>query len=492
MALFDKLAQIVLPKGKGIKGGASFTPTFNPRTPIITAPTYRQHLSDIFTDRTANDSRSLLNNLVNHDPDVSAAVHSYLTISGSANLVISAYNAEGQLDRDGIDLGQRIIQSLTSTSDYSLGYSNKPTMDQLSANLRYMALLRGMIGVELVLDKTYVPSELRIVDTSTLEWNETKSGVFAPTQKPAGSNDTIDLNIATFFTSTFHQNPTSIYTFSPFVAAINTIAARQDIINELYRIMQVVGYPRLDIEVLEEVLLANVPPAFKNDPNKSREFVEAELGRIRGVVGNMSARDVFVHSNAIKSSIINDKNPGAGMQIERVIDVLDNQNQAALKVMPAVIGKGTAGAVASTEARLFALSCDALNKVVASILSQSLTLAARLAGFDGQVKAEYQPVELRPVMELEPQLTMKSSRLRQELSLGTITDAEYHMQVFGRPQPAGAPELSGTNFLNPVQVAVDETTITANSDPLGKSLASDGSPSAKSNSTKSGEQKSSG
>jgi hypothetical protein len=488
MAIFDKLAAIVLPKGKGVKGGAAFTPTFNPRTPIITAPTYRQHLSDIFTDRTANDSRTLLNNLVNHDPDVSAAVHSYLTIAGSAKLVIHAYNADGALDRDGIELAQRILQNLTGTSDYSLGYSNKPTMDQLANDLRYMALLRGMIGVELVLDKTYVPSELRVVDTSTLEWNEAKSGVFAPTQKPSGSNETVDLNIPTFFTSTFHQNPTSIYTYSPFVAAINTIAARQDIINELYRIMQVVGYPRLDIEVMEEVLLANVPATYRNDPNKAREFVEAELGRIRGVVGNMSARDVFVHSDAITASIINDKNPSSGMQIERVIDVLDNQNQAALKVMPAVVGKSDAGGVASTEARLFALSADALNRTVAAILTKALTLAVRLAGFDGRVSAQYLPVELRPVLELEPQLTMKGSRLRQELSLGTITDEEYHMDMFGRPPPAGAPPLSGTNFMDPISVAVDATTVTANDDPMGKSLAAEGSKSAKSNSTKSGEK----
>src|SRR5690606_5530691 len=129
-----------------------------------------------------------------------------------------------------------------------------------------------------------------------------------------------------------------------------------------------------------------------------------------------------VHSDAVKAEIINDKNPSAGLQIEKVIEILDNQNQAALKVMPAVVGKSSSGMVASTEARLFALSADALNRVVASLLSKALTLAVRLAGSESRVAATYRSVELRPVLELEPQFTMRASRLRNELSLGTITD----------------------------------------------------------------------
>src|SRR3546814_20280963 len=76
-----------------------------------------------------------------------------------------------------------------------------------------MTLLRGMVAAELVLDKAFVPSELRLIDPISLEWREAKPGVYRPIQKPAGANTEIDLNIPTFFTSRFHQNPTNIYTF---------------------------------------------------------------------------------------------------------------------------------------------------------------------------------------------------------------------------------------------------------------------------------------
>jgi hypothetical protein len=474
--------KLVLPKGK-VKGGKSFTPTFNPKQSVLKLPTYRDHLTDLFTSRLNTDSRDLLNAAVNHDPDVSAAVHAYLTIAGSSAPVVWAYDINGQLDLEGIKMGRQILEMITNVSDYSLGYSNKSLMPAMCEDLRYYMLLRGMNSAELVFDKQMVPSELRLVDPASLVWNEKQPGVYAPVQKPKGSQQEIDLNIPSFFTAKFHQNPTDVYSFSPFVSAINTIAARQEVINELYRIMRVVGYPRLDFEVLEEVLMQNAPVTIRQDAVKMREFVDNEISKISTSVQQIRSDQALVHSSAVKAKIINEKNPGAGMQIEGVIKVLDAQNQAALKVMPAVIGKADGGQVAGTEARLFALGADSLNGAIAQVLTKALTLAARLAGYQGRVEVKFPPVELRPELELEPQKVMKSARLKQDLSAGLITDLEYHMEMYGRPPPDGTPELSGTNFLAPnaQDANVDVSSVSPNQDTHGRSLAPEGGKSAKSN-----------
>lgn len=474
--------KLILPKGK-VKGGKSFTATFNQRQPLLKLPTYRDHLTDLFTSRVSTDSRDLLNAAVNHDPDVSAAVYAYLTIAGSADLIIYAYDAQGQLDVEGIKLGRQLLEQITVVSDYSVGFDNKPLLSALNEDLRYYMLLRGMNSAELVFDKTMIPSELRLIDPASLIWNEKTPGVYNPVQKPKGSQVEIDLNIPSFFCSRFNQNPTDVYTYSPFVSAINTIAARQEVINELYRIMRVVGYPRLDFEVLEEVLVQNAPTTIRQNPEKLREHVEVEIGKISSAVQQIRSDQALVHSSAVKTKVINDKNPGAGMQIEDVIKVLDAQNQAALKVMPAVVGKADGGQVAGTEARLFALAADSLNRSIAQIHTKALTLAARLAGYQGRIEARFLAVELRPVMELEPQKVMKSARLKQDLSAGLITDLEYHMEMYGRPPPDGAQELSGTNFLAPNAAGanVDVTDVTPNADSHGRSLAPPGGKSAKSN-----------
>lgn len=472
-SIMTGLGAVLLPKGKGAKGGKGATPGYVRGQPTMTAPTYRDHLTDVYATRAASDSRELMATLVNMDPDVSAAINAFLSVAGSVDPVVTAYDENDEISVEGIAMGQQLLAVLTTTNDYTIGYSDKPTVDALCSDHRYMMLLRGGTAVELVLDKTYVPSELRLVDPATLTWNQTAPGVYKPVQTPTGSNDEIDLNIPTFFTSNFHQSPLGKYTFSPFVSAINTIASRTLVINELYRIMKIVGYPRLDVQVLEEVLMKSAPPAFRNDPVKIRTYVQGELNAIRNTIANLGSGDAFVHSNAVEATIINDKNPSAGIQIQGVIDVLNAQNQAALKVMPAVVGKGTNGQVASTEARLFALSADALNRAVAAIFTKSFTLAARLAGFAGRIEVNFPPVELRPAMELEPQWTMKASRLRQDLSDGIIDDTEYSMAMYGRPPLPGAPTLSGTKFADPVS-PIDAGDASPNSDSLGRSLSGEG------------------
>lgn len=480
------LGDILLPKGKGVKNGKGAPPGYKPGDVTQTAPTYRDHLSDVYSTRTASDSRDLIASLANLDPDVSASINAFLSVAGSVDPIVYAYDENDEIDVEGIALGQQLLALLTTTNDYTLGFSMKPTVDQLCTQHRYLTLLRGGTACELVLDKTYVPSELRLVDPATLKWEQTAAGKFRPIQTPTGTNLEIDLNIPTFFTSNFHQSPLDVYTYSPFVSAINTIAARTLVVNELYRIMKIVGYPRVDITVLEDTLMKAAPPAFRNDPDKIRQFVNRELQNIQATIANLNSGDAFIHTNAIEAKIINEKNPAAGLEIQGVIDVLQAQNMASLKVMPAVVGRANNGQVASTEARLFALNADALNRSIADLLTKALTLGARLSGYAGRIEVVFPKVELRPEMELEAQKTMRASRLKADLSLGLISDVEYSIQMYGRPPLSGAPLLSGTNFLEQQQISVDETDVTSNTDSLGRSLSGEGGNGVRSNSATAG------
>jgi hypothetical protein len=486
MASLDSI-QFILPKKKQKTGGQSATPGYNANDEVRSVPRYANHRNDIFDSRQSGDSRTLLDDLVRHDPDVSSAIFAFGTISSSAQMYMVAYDTNNEVDADGIKLAQAISNRLFTANDYSIGFNAKMSEKQFLDDLRYSTILHGAYGFELVYDKALEPYELRIVDMKSVEWQESKPGLYKPFQKVTGVNDSVSLDIPTFFTEKFHQNPNDIYGYSLFVSAINTIAARQQVINDLYRIMQFTGYPRLDITVLESVLMQNAPPALRNDPKKRQQFVDQQLSAIRGQFTTIRPDQAFVHTDAVKTGMVNDKNPGASLQIKEVIETLNAQNQAALKTMPSVVGKGQNGDTASTESRLFAISCDSLNKTLASGLSEALTLAARIAGFQGRVEVCFTPIELRPTLELEPHFTMKASRLKQDLSLGVITDLEYHMQMYNRPPPAGYKKLSGTNFLDQQTVDVQADKISPNDDPNGRGQVSEGGKNAKSNRTKSGE-----
>jgi hypothetical protein len=470
------LISLVAPKKKAKKDGTVQTPTYNAQQSqnVLTIPQYRDHLTDIYTSRQANDSRALMAELFRHDPDVSATVNSYLTLANT-QIVVLARDLDGNIDREATKGLHTALDLLTRPTDYTLGFQLKRSLDAITAEMRYMLLLRGSIGVEVVLNEKLEPKELRQLDMATVEWYEKRPGEYKPIQKPVGSNVEINLDLPTFFVAFFRRSPLSIYTHSFFVSAINTIAARQQVINDLYRIMQITGFPRMSVAVVEEVLQKNAPPAIKNDQEKLREWVNARFNEIRNTVTNLRPDEVLVHVDAVEPKILNDQKPGATLNISEVIETLNGQNQAGLKTMATVIGRGQQGVnTASVEARIAAMNADELNYPIAEILQNVCSFLLHSQGYQGFAEVYFERVELRPDLELEPQRTLLATRLRQDLSDGLITDDEYHLWLYQRIRPDSAPELSGTKFMMEPKIAVDAERISPNSDPMGRSLAPEG------------------
>lgn len=326
-----------------------------------------------------------------------------------------------------------------------------------------------------------MPFDIRPVDLSTIKWSEETSGVYKPRQEMNGTK--IDLNIPTFVTNFYHRDPFSIYSESPFISAITSCVARMRIINDLYRIMQVNGMPRISLKVAEEVLIKNAPDSVKQNPNELYAWVRSQLQAIASDFSSVGANQIYVHMDSITPGIMNEKKVGTEINIDSVINTLNAQNQAGLKSVSSVLGRANSSVnSSSTETRVFSMSAEGLNHPVAATLSQLLTLAARLNGYPGRVEVSFAKIDLRPDLELEPQRTMRQSRLLRDLSLGLITDAEYHLKMYGRLAPTKSQELMGTGFFDASKVTTDNAS--TNSDPLGRSVTAEGSDYAKSSTVK--------
>ncbi len=480
----SKMFEFILPKSKQRAGGVSITDSFDPSntSEALTLPEYQEHLTDIQESRVSDNSMELVKNLMRTDPDVSAAANAYLTVADT-KLLYQVRDSQGQVSKDGQSLLYSLLYRIFSITDYTLGYQSKPSLNEFLNNLRYLLLMRGSVGAELIYDKTMQPSTIRCVDMATVKFIEKSSGEFKPVQETDNVDET-SLDIPTFFTTRYKQDPTDVYSYSFFTSAINTIAARQTVINDLYRIMRITGFPRVTLEVVEEILKNRCPDELKNDKRKFNEWVNRQLNQIAARFSDIRADSPFAHTDSIKVSILNEKNPGAALQVEEIIETLNAQNQASLKVVPTVLGRGEAGVnTASVESRIFSLSADTLNKPIADLLSRCMTLALRMAGFDGFVTFWFAPAELRPDLELEAMRIQKQTRLQKDLSLGIISDEEYAMEMYGRAPLDTAPELSGTNFLDAQDSAGDESAVgeTTRDNSLGRSLTPQDADSADSN-----------
>lgn len=484
--VFEGLLNIIAPTKTARAGGVAATGTYDPNstTGVVTMPLYRDHLIDIFTTRQADDSRDLIKKLMIQDPDMSAAASAFLTLANTKPIFI-ARALDGSIDRENTKQIYNVLRLLTTQLDYTQGFQMKPSLAQLCENMRYMILLRGMITAEIVYDKNLAPSELRMIDPASIQWIEKNPGLYKPEQIVKGQSKNTSLDIPTFFASYYRRDPTQIYAYSPFVSAINTIAARQQIINDLYRIMRITGFPRIDVKVVEEVIMKSAPPLVKNDEVKMKEYLKDRIGEVAQVFNNLRPDQAAIHLDSVEISILNEKNPGLGIDITSVIETLNAQNQAALKTMATIIGRGTSGVnTASVEARIAAMNADELNEPLADILQDMLSFILQTAGQQVFVEVYFRKCELRPEMELEPQLLIKAGRLQTELSLGLISDDEYHLEMRGVVKPDDAEELSGTGFMQPVEVGVDAEKTSPNGGPIGRGMTSKGSKAAKSKTVK--------
>lgn len=439
---------IILPKGFK-NGGAAFTPGYNPQQPdqVIAAPDTDQHLRDLLQERIQEADGDLIKILAIYDPDVSAAFGAYMTLSNTTMRYV-ARTAEGEIDSAANLQIARLLTSLTNPIDYSLGFTMPRSLRTRNSDLRYMLMLRGSIAIEMVLDQKFGLTDVRNIDTASLEWYEKKPGFVTPVQK--SDSDEKDLNIPTFFYASHRKDPTTPYSKSMFISVINTVYARLQIINDLYDIMQMTGYPRVTIKVMEDTIVKNMTPEDKADPRRRSTFVNSIIRDVTSKFSNINPTQPLVHTDSLELGVLSTKQGGGSqsqIDIRPVIEVLNAQNQSALKSVATVLGRGASGVnTASVEAQIFSMQAGEINEPLADVWSQLLTFALRLSGSQSFVEVYFDKPEMRPPNELEPAQIQKQARLLKDLSLGLISDEEYHLQMYNRPKPDGAPELSGTGF----------------------------------------------
>jgi hypothetical protein len=473
--------KVLLPTRTKPKGNFQ-TPTYDDerKDDVFSLPEYREHLDDLLTTRSSSNSQELIKSLLKSDPDASASLNAYLTTAGKVIPYITVTDVDNAVDRDGYKLVNEIMEILETRRDYTKGFLHKRTLEELANDFRYMIIAQGGIGAEAVFGDLLELTEIRLVELASIRWQEKEAGKLTPYQDQ-GSGDPIKLDIPTFFVSWFRKDPSDIYSNSPFVSAINTMAARQQVINDLYRIMQITGFPRISITVLEEVMAKNAPPEIRNDQQKLRQYINARRSEVGGQFEAIRPDQPIVHTDSMEVKMLNDKNPSVGLDISKIIETLNAQNQAGLRTMATVLGRGESGVnTATVEANLFAMNADSINKPVGEVLSKILTMALRLQGSESRVKVHFPEINLRSELDGEANVTMKGSRLRQDLSDGLITDDEYHLAMYRRIRPDELPELSGTGF-NEKKLGVDAESISPNADPQGKSVSKASDKQAKSN-----------
>jgi hypothetical protein len=463
-----------------IKKMATGVTSVTPATGKGTDTTLTNSLTSYFNTslaglRNAGKTFEAIRTLARVHGDVSAAVAAVVRLANT-ELHMRVYSSDHQLSPDGSNLLRSIMVRINNTFDYSQGYDDRMTLASIKESLLRSIPLTGACAMELVLDKTGFPFRLQPVSVESLQFKIGKTVIgttgnkISPFQRSA--KGVVDLDIPTFFYASLDQDLTTAYSSSPMEPGLNTSFFHAETVDDIRRVVKRSGHSRLVVKLLSEKLINSAPLEVRSDPNKLADWVETARLSVKTEIEKLTPEAALVFFDTMDIEYLNSE-IGASAEYGPLMECIDAILATALKTPAAIVGKRTSGGsqnTSSTESLLFIKTAEGIHAPVESIMSRALTLAIRLYGFDGYVVCKFEPIDLRPDVELEAYKSMKQTRILEQLSLGFLTDDEAAEHLNTGPRAPGAPALSGTMF---VQGGQNMAPPNPNSDPARRALTGD-------------------
>jgi hypothetical protein len=417
--------------------------------------------SDASVERlSARNTKDLIRRKSKSNPDLSSAVFSAIRMAVSANYTIIARNLDGTVNAE----GTRLAQQLARRIDYmgqAKGWNHYPTLRSASEAMGRDLLVTGACCGEIILNQARLPDGFQPYASTTIKFRY-KNGRKVPFQV-IGDNE-VSLDIPTFFYVSLDQDLLEPYSDPPMQAALQPVQASTDFQQDLRRVFRRAISPRLQAKIKYSEWLKQVPADVLHDREKLDNYMSSFIQSIRDLLDGLEPEDALVSFDIVDFDYITGGNTSLSQEYEVFSDILNSKQAAGVKALPTVLGHSVGSQnIASTESMLYLKTVEgAVQSKLGEIYSRIFTTAVRLFGIDAVVEFRYEPIALRPDIELEAFRAMKQSRVLELLSLGLISDEEASIILSGSLPEPGAPRLSGTGFTVSKPDTSNPTSNTAN------------------------------
>lgn len=409
--------------------------------------------------------------LVRKNGNVGSSVFSFVEIAKSG-ISTKAYTTNTNIfNPEATAICKSVIAALDTVYDYSKGYSDIQSMDGIVETLLREAVITSQVAIELVLDKSRLPSRISPIATETVRWVSRGDGTVYPLQRLAAASgeSEIELNIPTVWVGKVHRDLTRNYVTPMLEPSIDMAIYYDEFIDDMRRAVRISGHSRLVVTLEAEKILAALPEEAQDDYSKTQEFLEAVRSDVETLVKSMQPEDALVTYDSVEVDEVQSRD--VKTDYTQLLTAISGMLATSLKSHPSILGLRLEGSqsLSNTESMVFLKIAKGIQRPVEEVLSRALTLAVRLYGVDAYVKVKFNAINLRPEDELEAYRTMRQARILELLSLGLITDEQAAEDLQIGSLPEGYTLLSGTNF----QVQSSNNMATAvgvSKDPQGNAL----------------------
>jgi hypothetical protein len=427
----------------------------------------RAFQQSVSTLRSQGNSDAAIRYLAKIDGVFSAAVHNMVQTANSGWSACFR-DVDGNFSSEGTVALYSLIARMNTVYDYTKGFTNRRGIDSLLETLLRDAATTGGVGGELVLNEQRWPDRIQTISLSDVTFVSRGDGTFYPVQETDDGD--VKLDLPTIWFEFSHLDSNDVYPTSIFESALGQTFYFDEFVEDVRRSVRESGHSRLVVELDAEKVAATAPADVRADPEELRKYMDSVRSSTEDIISNLSPEDALVYYNTAKPDILDS---GLGNKVDYVplMKTINGLLSTALKTPPSILGLRLEGSqsLSNTESLIFLKTAKSLQTPVETLMRRALTLAMRLIGFDGYAEFFFKPIHLRPELELEAFTTMRQNRILHQLSLGHITDDEAAWLLGTFPRPEGAPDLSGTMFMDANQVQNP----TPNADPMGRAMQSD-------------------
>lgn len=331
------------------------------------------------------------------DPTSAQAIWNYLRLTGSGfDMRAVKLNGDGQEEEER-GPAQAYLDELMTRVGKEYGGGG----DQFHGVLTLSLLTYGALAMEVAPTGDLADVEdWYAIDPSLLSFQRDDAGNlllgYYPPEMPGKWQQ---LNTEQVFYDPLDPDVDDPYGRPPMLSAVGAVMAKAQMIADLRAVVHNQGYPRLDLEVNTEYLMAAAPTQLK-EPGRQDELTAWMDDQVSAIVSNfegLNVDDTFVHLDMVK---VNPLSAGNAMDFEKIEGILSRSLNSALKMLPIMLGfnETSTESHGSVQWQIQVAGIEALRRRVKRSMERAANISLRLAGFNMRAKAQYE--EIRTVDRL--------------------------------------------------------------------------------------------
>lgn len=340
--------------------------------------------------RTFTKIQPALRWLKQRHPDTSQALFNFLNLAGNGHrMEIYALDGKTRLT-DTESRWNELASRVYAVSNDGL--------DGLVSQLIESALIDNGMGMEVEIGEDLDDIvDFHPIDPQQLRWKlEKRNGknVLIPYQ--VVGVEWISLENANFFwipSDPDYDDPTGNPPFSSLIAAadfqLQTDQDKQAVLHNQ-------GWPRYDVAINRESVVASAPPDAKADMKKLTAYMNNIITDLQSAYGSLNADDAFIHFDDVTPKVTDGATSNSrGMDVRAIDEGVDRRVMGALKQLSAFLNR-TAGATetwSSVQFKIFCLAIKGLQRKVKRLIESAAKLTLRVWGIQGIPRMVFEEVD---------------------------------------------------------------------------------------------------